>query len=107
METRRLRVLSDGPDGDIAKIADTYHSWRNHDGGYEDTPGFAKAAKLDEIEQHDFVLTPGRYVGVEEADADDEPIAEKIERLTSELLAEFDRGAELERVVREKLAELG
>lgn len=107
METRRLRVLSDGPDGDIAKIAGAYHSWRNQDGGYEDVPGFAKAARLDEIEQHDFVLTPGRYVGVAEAEADEEPIAEKIERLTTELLTEFDRGAELERVVREKLAELG
>lgn len=106
METRRLRVLTDGPDGDIAKIANTYHAWRNHDGGYEDVPGFAKAAKLAEIEQHGFVLTPGRYVGVAEAEADDEPIAEKIERLASELLAEFDRGAELERVVREKLAGL-
>ncbi|WP_312674119.1 class I SAM-dependent DNA methyltransferase [Microbacterium sp.] len=106
METRRLRVLTDGPDGDIAKIANTYHAWRNHDGGYEDVPGFAKAAKLAEIEKHDFVLTPGRYVGVTEAEADEEPIAEKIDRLTSELLAEFERGAELERVVREKLARL-
>lgn len=103
MESRRLRVLDDD---DIAKIAGTYHAWRNHDGGYEDVPGFAKAATLDEIEKHDFVLTPGRYVGVEEAEADDEPIDEKIERLTNELLAEFDRGAELEKIVREKLGRL-
>ena len=46
METRRLRVLDDA---DIARIADTYHAWRNHDGGYEDVPGFCKAASLDEI----------------------------------------------------------
>ncbi|WP_460791327.1 N-6 DNA methylase, partial [Microbacterium lacusdiani] len=103
MESRRLRVLDDA---DIEKIAGTYHAWRNHNGGYEDIPGFAKAATLDEIEQHDFVLTPGRYVGVEEAEADDEPIDEKIARLTNDLLAEFDRGAELEKVVREKLAGL-
>ncbi len=95
METRRLRVLDDE---DIAKIADTYHAWRNHDGGYEDVPGFAKAASLDEISSHDFVLTPGRYVGAEEAEADDEPIADKIERLTEELYAEFERGRELEAV---------
>ena len=100
METRRLRVLEDA---DVAKIADTYHAWRNVDGGYEDMPGFAKAAKLDEIEKHDFVLTPGRYVGVEEAEADDEPIDEKIERLTNELLAEFDRGSGLEAIVRQRL----
>jgi type I restriction enzyme M protein len=103
MESRRLRVLDED---DIAKIADTYHAWRNHDGGYEDIPGFAKAATLDEIEKHDFVLTPGRYVGVEEAEADAEPIDEKIARLTTELLAEFDRGAELEKIVREKLGRL-
>lgn len=100
MESRKLRVLSDD---DIAQIADTYHAWRNHDGGYEDVPGFAKAAKLEEIEKHDFVLTPGRYVGAAEAEVDDEPIAEKIERLTTELIAEFDRGRELEDEVRRRL----
>src|SRR5690606_31101092 len=52
MESRRLRVLTDD---DIAKIADTYHAWRNHDGGYEDVPGFAKAASLEEIAKHDYV----------------------------------------------------
>ena len=100
METRRLRVLTDD---DIAKIAGTYHAWRNHDGGYEDAPGFARAASLDEIRQHDFVLTPGRYVGKEEAEADNEPIQDKIERLTKELLSEFDRGRDLEDVVRSKI----
>ena len=100
METRRLRVLDDE---DIAKIADTYHSWRNVDGGYEDVAGFAKAASLDEIEAHDFVLTPGRYVGTEEAELDDEPIADKIARLTKELYAEFDRGRELEEEARRRL----
>ena len=103
LETRRLRVLSDD---DIAKIADTYHSWRNHDGGYEDVPGFAKAASLDEIKAHDFVLTPGRYVGAEEAELDDEPIEEKIERLKKELFAEFERGRELEEKVRRQLGRL-
>ena len=100
METRRLRVLDDD---DIAKIAGTYHAWRNHDGGYEDVPGFCKAAPLDDVVHHDFVLTPGRYVGAEEAEADDEPIDEKIERLTEELYAEFDRGRELERRIRRSL----
>lgn len=103
MESRRLRVLSDD---DIAKIADTYHEWRNHDGEYEDVPGFAKSATIEEIEKHDFVLTPGRYVGAEEAEVDDEPIDEKIERLTSELFAEFERGRELEDEVRVRLGAL-
>lgn len=100
MENRRLRVFDDE---DIAKIADLYHAWRNHEGGYEDVPGFVKAARLDEIKQHDFVLTPGRYVGAEEAEADDEPVADKIARLTEELYAEFDRGRELEVEVRTRL----
>jgi len=103
METRRLRVLDDE---DIAKIAGAYHAWRNHDGGYEDVPGFAKAAQFDEIKAHDFVLTPGRYVGAEEAAADDEPIEEKIARLTTELYAEFDRGNELEEAIRRGMESL-
>lgn len=100
METRRLRVLTEK---EIAQITGTYHAWRNHGGGYEDVVGFSKAAKRDEIERHDFVLTPGRYVGTEEAEIDDEPIEDKVARLTSELFAEFDRGRELEHVIREKL----
>ncbi len=100
METRRLRVLDDA---DIGRIAGTYHAWRNHDGDYENIPGFAKAASLDEIRGHDFVLTPGRYVGAEEAEADDEPIDEKVARLTAELYAEFERGRALEDEVRARL----
>ena len=103
MESRRLRVLSDE---DIAKIASKYHAWRNHDGAYEDVAGFAKAASMDEIKHHDFVLTPGRYVGTEEAELDDEPVDEKIARLTKELYAEFDRGRELEAAIRERLERL-
>ena len=103
METRRLRVLTGD---DIAKIAGTYHDWRNRDGSYEDVPGFAKAATLDEISKHHFVLTPGRYVGSEEAEVDDEPIGQKLNRLTTELFAEFDRGRELEEEVRHRLGGL-
>lgn len=103
LESRRLRVLTDD---DIAKIAGAYHAWRNHDGGYEDIQGFAKASSLDEIKQHDFVLTPGRYVGTEEVEADDEPIEEKIERLAAELYVEFGRGCELADEVRTRLGGL-
>ena len=103
METRRLRVLDDE---DIAKIANTYHAWRNRDGEYVDVSGFANAASFDEISSHDFVLTPGRYVGAEEAEVDDEPIDRKISRLKEELFAEFDRGIVLEATIRERLGEL-
>jgi type I restriction enzyme M protein len=101
MASRRLRVLSDT---DVAKIADTYHAWRNQDGGYENVAGFAKAATIDEIQQHDFVLSPGRYVGTEEAEVDDEPIVDKIGRLTNELFAEFDESARLEQSIRTQLS---
>lgn len=104
METRRLRVFADE---DIAKIADTYHQWRNHDGGYEDVPGFVRAADVDEVKQHDFVLTPGRYVGAEDAEVDDEPVDEKIARLTEELYDEFERGRKLEAAIRNNLQEFG
>lgn len=104
MESRRLRVLDDD---DIARIADTYHAWRNRDGGYKDVPGFARASSIEEIRQQDFVLTPGLYVGAQEAELQAEPSDQKIKRLTSELFEEFERGRELEGVIRERLRELG
>ena len=103
METRKLRVLGDG---DIERIAGTYHAWRNHDGGFEDVAGFAKASTIEKIAEHDFILTPGRYVGAEEAELDDEPITDKLERLVGELLIEFERGQELEKKVRTRLGAL-
>jgi type I restriction enzyme M protein len=104
METRRLRVLDDA---DIAKVAETYHAWRNHGGGYADVAGFAKAVTVTEIAENDFILTPGRYVGTEEAQPDEEPTEQKIARLTSELFIEFDRCHELEAAIRTDLRELG
>ena len=103
MESRRLRVLTDE---DIAKIAGTYHAWRNHGGTHEDIPGFAKAASLEEIAKQDFVLTPGRYVGAEAVEVDDEKIDDKILRLTTELFEEFDKGRVLEDEVRRRLGAL-
>ncbi|GGO85353.1 class I SAM-dependent DNA methyltransferase [Wenjunlia tyrosinilytica] len=103
LETRRLRALNDE---EIASIAGAYHSWRNTDGDYADVPGFCRSATLEEIAAHDYVLTPGRYVGTEAAALDDEPIQERIDRLKSALFAEFDRGRELEQIVRERLGGL-
>jgi type I restriction enzyme M protein len=98
---------------DIAKISGTYHAWRGtasaREAGlkYEDTPGFCYSAGLEEVRKQDHILTPGRYVGAEEIDdSDDEPIIEKIDRLTKELFAHFDESARLERAVREQLERL-
>ena len=103
MATRTLRVLSTA---DTARIASTYHNWRNAepDGAYEDVPGFCKAASIDEIgAKHDFVLTPGRYVGAADVDDDGEPIEEKLARLRNQLLVEFKEADRLEAIIRQRL----
>ena len=83
---------------EIARIATAYHAWRGEPdaGGYADEPGFCKAATMEEIAKHNFVLTPGRYVGAGAAEEDDEPFEEKFERLTAELQGQFAEGRRLE-----------
>ncbi|USR79035.1 type I restriction-modification system subunit M [Arcanobacterium pinnipediorum] len=105
MITRARRELSED---DVGRIAGTYNAWRSKSdyGSYSDELGFCKAATAKEIEANNYILTPGRYVGVAEAESDGEPIDEKIERLKIELLAEFARGKEIERRVREILDQL-
>ena len=77
------RVLRDFAPEDIRKIADTFHAWKKGE-GYEDIPGFCKSAVLNDIRKHDYVLTPGRYVGAAEQEADGEPFEEKMARLTAQ-----------------------
>jgi type I restriction enzyme M protein len=97
---------------DIGKIVGTYHAWRGtasaRDAGltYEDSPGFCYSASLEEVRQHDHILTPGRYVGATEAGGDDEPIGEKIDRLTRQLFAHLDESTRLEQVLRAQLERL-
>lgn len=104
METRVHRVLDAE---DIARVADTYHGWRNKGGTYEDVPGFCKSATLDDMEVHDFVLTPGRYVGAAEVEDDGVPFEEKMERLTAELSAQMAEAEELDEQIRTALGGLG
>ncbi|MBS0960398.1 class I SAM-dependent DNA methyltransferase [Acetobacter thailandicus] len=84
-------------DEDVARIADTYHAWRGEKdaGTYEDRPGFCKSATLDEVEQHGFVLTPGRYVGAEEAEEDSVPFTERFVALEKTLKEQFAQGEAL------------
>ncbi|MEP7122431.1 MAG: class I SAM-dependent DNA methyltransferase, partial [Byssovorax sp.] len=105
---RTHRELSEGEDGDIARIAKTYHAWRSEKGAgkYEDMPGFCKSAALDEIRAHGHVLTPGRYVGAEAAEDDDEPFDEKLARLTAKLKDQFSEGLRLENLIKKSLASL-
>ena len=96
-------------DEDVAKIADAYHRWRGDlkTGKYEDIAGFCFSAKLADIEKHGFVLTPGRYVGAEEEEADDEPFADKMNRLVAKLNEQFAEGAKLEKAIRKNFERLG
>jgi type I restriction enzyme M protein len=110
MLDRTERILTDG---DIARIADTYHAWRGTASAraaglkYEDILGFCYSANLEEVREQDYILTAGRYVGApENDDTNEEPIAEKIDRLTKELFAHFDESARLEQIVRQHLAEV-
>ena len=69
--------------------------------------GFCKSVSLEEITKHDFVLTPGRYVGAEEQEDDGEPFAEKITRLTGLLGEQFAESERLEAEIKRNLGELG
>ena len=113
IDARKLGAMVDRThreltDEDIARIADTYHAWRGEPdaGAYEDVPGFCASAMVEQIAEHRFVLTPGRYVGSEEAEDDGEPIAEKIARLTRELYEAFEEGNQLQERVRSALQAL-
>ena len=114
IDARKLGVLIPGSrkqkqlsDEEITRIAGTYHAWRGEGGAYEDEPGFCKAATLAEIEQHGFVLTPGRYVGAGAAEDDGQPFEEKFERLMGELMEQFALGRQLEAEIEARLGVLG
>lgn len=114
IDARKLGVLIDRvhrelTKEEISRIANTYHAWRGEKeaGEYEDIPGFCKSASLEEIQSHSYVLTPGRYVGAEEVEDDDEPFDEKMERLTSELAEQFQESAKLEEEIKKNLEALG
>lgn len=74
---------------------------------YQDMPGFCKSATLEEIARHGVVLTPGRYVGAEETEDDEEAFGEKMDRMTSLLAEQFAERSQIEQTVREKLGVLG
>jgi type I restriction enzyme M protein len=108
---------------EINRIADIYHNWkcdwsRLHDEAakrnicldlpppYADEPGFCKSVKLEEIRTHNYVLTPGRYVGAADAEDDGEPFEQKMKRLTATLEEQFADSAKLEIAIRQNLSTL-
>lgn len=102
------RTRKEFSDEDISKIAETYHAWRGEAdaGAYENVPGFCKAAPLEEIRTHSYVLTPGRYVGAAAAEADDVPFEERFAELKEILAKQLAEAEELGALIQKKLEEV-
>ena len=107
------RVHRELTDKDIARIAGVYHAWRGDKGAgkrkkkYKDIPGFCKSATREEIAEHGYVLTPGRYVGTEAVEDDGVPFEEKMKGLTAQLAEQMAEGKQLDRQIRANLKKLG
>ncbi|MBS9900667.1 type I restriction-modification system subunit M [Vibrio alginolyticus] len=105
------RVLRDFTGDDIQKVADLYHAWKIGEEvngvAYEDQAGFCKSSTLEEIKKHDFVLTPGRYVGAAEELDDGVPFGDKMATLTAKLSEQFAESATQEAEIKKNLAGLG
>jgi type I restriction enzyme M protein len=102
MVTRKLREFTEE---DIRRITDTFDAFRN--GNLEDEKGFCAVASLQDIAKQEYILTPGRYVGIEDQDDDGEPFEEKMARLTSDLAEMFQRSRELEEEIRKRMGAFG
>ena len=103
MVSRKVRELR--PVEDIAKIADTFHAFQN--GTLADEKGFCAVVTTEDIAKQDYILTPGRFVGIADQEDDGEPFEEKMNRLTTELSDLFKKGHELEDEIVKQLATIG
>ena len=103
MVTRAVRELDE--EKDIKKIADTFDAYR--EGTLEDEAGFCAVKTLDDIAAQDYILTPGRYVGIAKQEDDGEPFAEKMQRLTAELSGLFSESHRLEEEIKRQLGSIG
>ncbi len=119
---------------DIATIAATYHAWRSEEGsyraragsagvppalhvedagetpalpGYKDVAGYCKSATLEEMRKHDFVLTPGRYVGAADLEDDGIPFETKMTEMSQALYGQMEESVRLDEVIRKNLEGLG
>ena len=103
MVTRKLRELM--PDTDIKKITDTFHAFQQ--GTLEDEKGFCAVCTTEQIAAQDFILTPGRYVGIAEDEGDGVPFEEKMTNLTGELKQLFEESKKQEEKIRLQLKKIG
>lgn len=104
MVDRRHRELTEE---DIEEITSTYHQWRSKNGKYENVKGFSKSATIEQMREHEYVLTPGRYVGIEEIEDEGVPFEVKMDNLTAELAELFAKSSNLEEDIRKKLGGIG
>lgn len=104
MEDRTHRVFEEK---DIRKIVDRYHDWRKPGGNYEDEKGFCRSAKLDEIEKHNFVLTPGRYVGIPDEEDDGILFEDKMDELMQQLADQMKQEKVLDEEIKIQLSKIG
>lgn len=91
---------------DIKSITSIYHNWRTGEGKYQDISGFCKATFLDEVQKHKYMLTPGRYTGIE-SEVDDENFDAKIKKLCLELSMQIKSSSKLNKQISSTLKEIG
>lgn len=101
------RVHREFTDEDIKKISNTYIEWKKEKGNYKDEKGFCKSANLEEIEKNNWVLTPGRYVGIPDEEDDGIPFEEKMEKLSKELKEQMEGSKVLDEKIKKSLKEVG
>lgn len=104
MIDRKVREISEE---EIQSIASIYHKWKAGDPSYADVAGLCKSATLEEVADQDYVLTPGRYVGISESTGDGEPFEKKMERLSVQLSSAFDESIQLQQEIRDVFASIG
>jgi type I restriction enzyme M protein len=98
--------FNENGDGDLQIIAKTYHNWRKSE-NYLNIKGFCKSATIAEIEKHNYVLTPGRYVGIEAIEDDGISFETKMAALTTTLKQQMDKEVELNKEIATQLAKIG
>lgn len=103
MIDKRVREFSEE---DILTIASTYHAWQKAE-GYEDIAGFCKSATLQEVQEQEFILAPGRYVGYADDGREQETYEDKMNRISSELAASFEKAHDLESIIRSEMTRWG
>ena len=101
------RTHKEFTDEDMAMIASTYHEWRSRESKYEDKKGFCKSATIEDITKHNFVLTPGRYVGIPDEVDDGIPFEKKIADLTTTLKQQMEKEEELNKEINKQLSKIG